>query len=46
MTPREHFLVAERVRGGRRPLWKDMLYLVNPPPTNEHERRRRSTCSG
>jgi branched-chain amino acid transport system ATP-binding protein len=30
MTPREHFLVAERVRNGRGALWKDMLFLGRP----------------
>jgi branched-chain amino acid transport system ATP-binding protein len=30
MTPREHFLVAERVRNGRGALWKDLLYLGRP----------------
>ncbi len=27
MTPRDHFLVAERVRNGRGALWKDVLFL-------------------
>jgi branched-chain amino acid transport system ATP-binding protein len=36
MTPREHFLVAERVRGGRGSLWKDMVHRGNPTPA-EHE---------
>jgi branched-chain amino acid transport system ATP-binding protein len=30
MTPREHFLVAERVRNGKGKLWKDMLFLGMP----------------
>jgi branched-chain amino acid transport system ATP-binding protein len=30
MTPREHFLVAERVRNGRGALWKDLLLLGRP----------------
>ena len=30
MTPREHFLVAERVRNGRGALWKDLLYMGRP----------------
>ena len=30
MTPREHFLVAERVRNGRGALWKDLLFLGRP----------------
>jgi branched-chain amino acid transport system ATP-binding protein len=30
MSPREHFLVAERVRNGRGSLWKDMLFLGRP----------------
>jgi branched-chain amino acid transport system ATP-binding protein len=30
MSPREHFLVAERVRNGRGALWKDMLFLGRP----------------
>jgi branched-chain amino acid transport system ATP-binding protein len=30
MTPREHFLVAERVRNGRGALWKDVLFLGRP----------------
>ncbi len=27
MTPREHFLVAERARNGKGALWKDMLFM-------------------
>jgi branched-chain amino acid transport system ATP-binding protein len=27
MTPRDHFLVAERVRNGRGALWKDVLFM-------------------
>jgi branched-chain amino acid transport system ATP-binding protein len=30
MTPREHFLVTERVRNGRGALWKDVLFLGRP----------------
>jgi branched-chain amino acid transport system ATP-binding protein len=30
MTPRDHFLVAERVRNGRGALWKDVLFLGGP----------------
>jgi branched-chain amino acid transport system ATP-binding protein len=30
MSPRQHFLVAERVRNGRGALWKDMLFLGRP----------------
>jgi branched-chain amino acid transport system ATP-binding protein len=30
MTPREHFLVAERARNRRGALWKDMLHLGRP----------------
>ncbi len=30
MSPREHFLVAERVRNGRGALWKDVLFLGRP----------------
>jgi branched-chain amino acid transport system ATP-binding protein len=30
MTPREHFLVAERVRNGKGKLWKDMIFLGMP----------------
>jgi branched-chain amino acid transport system ATP-binding protein len=30
MSPREHFLVAERVRNRRGKLWKDMLFLGMP----------------
>src|SRR2546423_1796271 len=37
MTPREHFLVAERVRNGRGALWKDVLFLGRRS-TDEAER--------
>src|SRR3954451_3691079 len=37
MTPREHFLVAERVRNGRGALWKDVLFMGRP---NGEERKR------
>jgi branched-chain amino acid transport system ATP-binding protein len=30
MTPRDHFIVAERVRNGRGALWKDVLFLGSP----------------
>jgi len=30
MTPREHFLVTERVRNGSGSLWKDVLFLGRP----------------
>jgi len=30
MSPREHFLVTERVRNGRGALWKDVLFLGRP----------------
>jgi branched-chain amino acid transport system ATP-binding protein len=30
MSPRQHFLVAERVRNGRGALWKDVLFLGRP----------------
>jgi len=30
MTPREHFLLAERVRNGKGKLWKDMIFLGMP----------------
>jgi branched-chain amino acid transport system ATP-binding protein len=30
MTPREHFLVADRAHTGRGSLWKDMLFLGRP----------------
>jgi branched-chain amino acid transport system ATP-binding protein len=37
MSPREHFLVAERVRNGRGALWKDVLFMGRP---NAEERER------
>ena len=37
MSPREHFLVAERVRNGRGALWKDVLFMGRP---TAEERRR------
>jgi branched-chain amino acid transport system ATP-binding protein len=40
MTPREHFLVAERVRNGRGALWRDLLYLGRATPD---ERARADT---
>src|ERR1700681_3295878 len=30
MSPREHFLVAERARNGRGALWKDVLFMGGP----------------
>jgi branched-chain amino acid transport system ATP-binding protein len=36
MSPREHFLVAERVRNGRGALWKDVLFMGRP---NAEERK-------
>ena len=30
MTPREHFLLTERVRNGKGKLWKDMVFLGMP----------------
>jgi branched-chain amino acid transport system ATP-binding protein len=30
MSPRDHFLVAERVRNGKGALWKDVLFLGRP----------------
>jgi branched-chain amino acid transport system ATP-binding protein len=30
MSPREHFLVAERIRNGRGALWKDVLFMGRP----------------
>ncbi|MDP9333687.1 MAG: ABC transporter ATP-binding protein [Actinomycetota bacterium] len=40
MTPREHFLVAERVRNGRGALWKDVLFLGRPTSA-ENERAQK-----
>jgi branched-chain amino acid transport system ATP-binding protein len=37
MSPRQHFLVAERVRNGRGALWKDVLFMGRP---NHDERER------
>jgi branched-chain amino acid transport system ATP-binding protein len=37
MSPREHFLVAERVRNGRGALWKDVLFMGGPS-TDENAR--------
>jgi branched-chain amino acid transport system ATP-binding protein len=37
MTPREHFLVAERARNGKGALWKDVVSLGRPTKA-EHER--------
>ncbi len=35
MSPREHFLVAERVRNGRGALWKDVLFMGRPSRDEE-----------
>jgi branched-chain amino acid transport system ATP-binding protein len=35
MTPREHFLVADRIRGGKGALWKDLLHLGGPTASEE-----------
>jgi branched-chain amino acid transport system ATP-binding protein len=37
MSPRQHFLVAERVRNARGALWKDVLFMGRP---NHDERER------
>ena len=37
MTPREHFLIAERVRARRGALWKDLLFMGRPT-AEERER--------
>lgn len=37
MTPREHLLVTERVRGGRGRLWKDVVGLGRPKPAEQRE---------
>ena len=37
MTPREHFLVAERARNRRGALWKDLLFMGRPR-ADEHAR--------
>jgi branched-chain amino acid transport system ATP-binding protein len=37
MSPRQHFLVTERVRNGRGSLWKDVLFMGRP---NREERER------
>ena len=36
MTPREHFLLADRVRGGKGALWKDLVFRGGPT-SSEHE---------
>jgi branched-chain amino acid transport system ATP-binding protein len=36
MTPREHFLLADRVRGGKGALWKDLVFRGRPT-SDEHE---------
>ena len=47
MTPREHFLVAERVRNGSGALWKDVLFHGRPDRRRATSARRRcSSCSG
>jgi branched-chain amino acid transport system ATP-binding protein len=30
MTPREHFLIADRIRSGKGALWKDLLHMGGP----------------
>jgi branched-chain amino acid transport system ATP-binding protein len=35
MSPREHFIVAERVRNGRGALWKDVLFRGRPNADEE-----------
>jgi branched-chain amino acid transport system ATP-binding protein len=40
MSPRQHFLVAERVRNGRGAVWKDVLGLGRP---NREEREKAQT---
>jgi branched-chain amino acid transport system ATP-binding protein len=40
MTPREHFLVAERARNRRGALWKDLLFMGGPT----HDEQRRATA--
>ena len=35
MSPREHFLVTERVRSGRGALWKDVLFMGRPKAEEE-----------
>jgi branched-chain amino acid transport system ATP-binding protein len=35
MSPREHFLVAERVRNGSGALWKDVLFMGRPRPAEQ-----------
>ncbi len=37
MTPREHLLVTERVRGGEGRLWKDVIGLGRPKPGERRE---------
>jgi branched-chain amino acid transport system ATP-binding protein len=41
MTPREHFLIADRVRGGKGALWKDMIHRGGP--TAEEQQRAQET---
>jgi branched-chain amino acid transport system ATP-binding protein len=41
MTPREHFLIADRIRGGKGALWKDMMHRGGP--TKEEEARAQAT---
>ena len=46
MTPREHFLIADRIRGGKGALWKDMLNRGGPTEGRSRRAPRRcSTCS-
>jgi len=41
MTPREHFLIADRIRGGKGALWKDMIHRGGP--TAEEQERAQET---
>jgi branched-chain amino acid transport system ATP-binding protein len=41
MTPREHFLVADRARSGKGSLWKDLLFLGRPT-RGEEERAQQA----
>jgi branched-chain amino acid transport system ATP-binding protein len=41
MTPRQHFIVADRVRTGRGALWKDLLHRGGP--TRDEQQRAQAT---
>ncbi len=41
MTPRQHFLVADRVRTGRGALWKDLIHRGGP--TRDEQARAQTT---